>query len=146
MPQKNWNLFLGIFEFYFWFLANLKLQNILEKTGLNAVIMDYRLNKTPKNNLKIDYNLTDLTCIKHALITSVDMKRSFSCYKAILRSNLRHFKFKKFKLYTVLTIFLPKTIWMIQNKNVLFVLCKNYKFISHIYMYYLIFNLNISVL
>ena len=89
-------------------LTNSKLQNILGKNpGFNAVmtIRDILLNKTPKNNLEIEYNPKELTCMKYAPITSVDVERSFSRYKAMLRSNRRHFKFENFKLYVVSNCF-----------------------------------------
>lgn len=39
--------------------------------------------------------------MKYAPITFVDVERLFGRYKAMLRSNLRHFKFENFKLYVV---------------------------------------------
>jgi len=90
-------------------LTNSKLKNVLEKnTGFNIVmsIRDILLNKTPNNNYsEIEYTPKEIMCMKYAPVTSVDVERSFSRYKAMLRPNRRHFTFENFKLYVVSNCF-----------------------------------------
>lgn len=89
-------------------LINAKLQNVLKKNpGLNDIssIRDILLNKTPTNNLEIELTPMEISSMSYAPITSVDVERSFSRYKAMLRSNRRHFKFENLKLYVVSNCF-----------------------------------------
>ncbi|CAI6360338.1 unnamed protein product [Macrosiphum euphorbiae] len=90
-------------------LTNSKLKNVLEKnTGFNTVmsIRDILLNKTPNNKYsEIEYTPKEIMCMKYAPVTSVDVERSFSRYKAMLRPNHRHFTFENFKLYVVSNCF-----------------------------------------
>lgn len=61
--------------------------------------MDMLLNKTPKNNLEIENNPLKLTCMKYAPLNYyIDLERSFSRNKAMLRTNRCNFKFENFKL------------------------------------------------
>jgi hypothetical protein len=90
-------------------LNNSKLKNVLEKnTGFNTVmpIRHILLNKTPNNNYsEIEYTPKEIMCMKYEPVTSVDVERSFSRYKAMLRPNHRHFTFDNFKLYFVSNCF-----------------------------------------
>ena len=89
-------------------LTNSKLKNILEENpGLNAImsIKDILLNKPPKNNLEIEYSPREIMCMKYVPLTSVDVERPFSRYKAMLRSNRRNFKFENFKSYVISNCF-----------------------------------------
>ncbi|CAI6362312.1 unnamed protein product [Macrosiphum euphorbiae] len=54
---------------------------------------------------KIEYTPKEIMCMKYAPVTSVDVERSFSRYKAMLRPNRRHFTFENFKLYVVSNCF-----------------------------------------
>lgn len=51
----------------------------------------------------MDIKLTpyDLSTIKYAQQSSVDVNRSFRCYKSISRPNHRSFKFKNLQMYDV---------------------------------------------
>ncbi|CAI6356619.1 unnamed protein product [Macrosiphum euphorbiae] len=69
-------------------------------------IRDILLNKTLNNKYsEIEYTPKEIMCMKYALVTSVDVERSFSRYKAMLRPNRRHFAFENFKLYVVSNCF-----------------------------------------
>ena len=48
-------------------------------------------------NLENQYTIKELTSIKHALIASVDVERSFSMYKTFLRPNRLNFTFENIK-------------------------------------------------
>jgi len=57
-------------------LTNSKLQNILRKNPEFKAVKSIRvilLNKTPKNNLETEYSPKELTCMKYAPVTSVDV-------------------------------------------------------------------------
>ncbi|CAI6373141.1 unnamed protein product [Macrosiphum euphorbiae] len=69
-------------------------------------IRDILLNKTPNNKYsEIEYTPKEIMCMKYAPVTSVDVERSFSRYKAMLRPNRRHYTFENFKLYVVSNCF-----------------------------------------
>jgi len=86
-------------------LTNSKIQNILKKKNPRIkrcnVDKGYTIKQTAKNNSEIEYDPTELTCMKCASNTFVDVERSFNRYKAMLRSNRCHLKFESFELHVV---------------------------------------------
>jgi len=54
------------------------------------------------DNSELELDASDLTCFKYAPVTSCDVERSFSKYKAIVSDNRRSFKFENFKMHVVI--------------------------------------------
>ena len=54
------------------------------------------------DNSELELDASDLTCFKYAPVTSCDVERSFSKYKAIVSDNRRSFKFENLKMHVVI--------------------------------------------
>lgn len=73
-------------------LVNTKLQKVMEK---NSMLHDLRsirsifLNKSPMNDLEYNFSSSETSNMKHTPITSVDVERSFSRYKSVLKSHIQ---------------------------------------------------------
>ncbi|KAF0747085.1 DUF659 domain-containing protein [Aphis craccivora] len=82
-----------------------KLNDVLAKNvGLQNIkaIRNILLNKNENPSMNIEFTPSDISNMKYAPLTSVDVERSFSRYKSILRPNRRTFKFENvrcFKLF-----------------------------------------------
>lgn len=82
-----------------------KLNDVLAKNvGLQNIkaIRNILLNKNENPSMNIEFTPSDISNMKYAPLTSVDVERSFSRYKSILRANRRTFKFENvrcFKLF-----------------------------------------------
>lgn len=82
-----------------------KLNDVLAKNvGLQNIkaIRNILLNKNENPSMNVEFTPSDISNMKYAPLTSVDVERSFSRYKSILRPNRRTFKFENvrcFKLF-----------------------------------------------
>lgn len=81
--------------------VQLKMQTVLEKnTGFKSICTVSKIlngEEVSKLELPEDLNLNDMTYLKFAPITSVDVERSFSTYKALLADNRRSFLFENLR-------------------------------------------------
>lgn len=81
--------------------VQLKMKTVLEKnSGFKSICtVSTILNGEEVSKLELpkDLNLDDMTYLKFAPITSVDVKRSFSTYKALLADNRRSFLFENLR-------------------------------------------------
>jgi len=55
--------------------------------------------------MNIEFASSDISNMKYGPLTSVDVERSFSRYKSILRPNRRTFKFENLQMYVVSNCF-----------------------------------------
>lgn len=81
-----------------------KCKNVIEKNqGLKnlKIIRDILQGLNPTELLDVELTPLDIVNMKYASITSVDVERSFSQYKNILRPNRRHFTFLNLREYVV---------------------------------------------
>ena len=83
-----------------------KLQNVLQRNpGYSTLctISDILCGKEVEfDNSELELDASDLTCFKYAPVTSCDVERSFSKYKAIVSDNRRSFKFENLKMHVVI--------------------------------------------
>lgn len=86
-----------------------KLNDVLAKNvGLQNIktIRNILLNTNENNgSMDIEFAPSDISNMKYAPLTSVDVERSFSRYKSILRPNRRTFKFENLQMYIVSNCF-----------------------------------------
>jgi hypothetical protein len=81
-----------------------KCKYVIEKNhGLKnlKIIKDILQGLNPTELLDVELTPLDVVNMKYAIITSVDVERSFSQYKNILRPNRRHFTFLNLREYVV---------------------------------------------
>jgi len=78
-----------------------KLKMVLEKnTGFETLSKISKIidgNESDTAHFPDEFNIDDITYMKFAPITSVDVERSFSCYKTLLADNRRSFVFENLK-------------------------------------------------
>lgn len=77
---------------------NVSLQNL-------KTIRDILLNKNVNTSLNIEFKLSNVSSMKYAPLSSVEVERSFSRYKSILRPNRRTFEIKNVQMYVVSNCF-----------------------------------------
>ncbi|KAL4120732.1 hypothetical protein QTP88_013368 [Uroleucon formosanum] len=88
-----------------------KFANIIKKnSGFQTIkiIRDILIGKNQQGSLDIEFTPSDIVNMNYAPITSVDVKRSFSQYKSILRPNRRNFSFANLQQYVVSHCFVPE--------------------------------------
>ncbi|KAL4136113.1 hypothetical protein QTP88_007679 [Uroleucon formosanum] len=88
-----------------------KFANIIKKnSGFQTIkiIRNILIGKNQQGSLDIEFTPSDIVNMNYAPITSVDVERSFSQYKSILRPNRRNFSFANLQQYVVSHCFVPE--------------------------------------
>jgi len=88
-----------------------KFANIIERNSgfqIIKIIRDILIGKNQQGSLDIEFTPSDIVNMNYAPITSVDVERSFSQYKNILRPNRRNFSFENLQQYVVSHCFVPE--------------------------------------
>ena len=67
----------------------------------NESYQNFLTSRTSEVSLDEELTPSDIVKMQYCPITSVDVERSFSRYKAVLRSNRRYFEFENFKIYVI---------------------------------------------
>lgn len=90
-----------------------KLNFVLEKNKgfqkIKEIANFFSLDTIRENNDETNYSSNEIISFKYAPITSVDVERSFSVYKSILRPNRSSFTFENLK--KVLFVYINKNLF-----------------------------------
>lgn len=108
-------------------IAENKFADIIGKnSGFQTIkiIRDILIGKNQQGSLDIEFTPSGIVNTNYAPITSVDVERSFSQYKSILRPNRRNFSFSNLQQYALFRIV------MFQNNN-------SFTYLHRLYYFYL---------
>jgi CRISPR/Cas system CMR subunit Cmr6 (Cas7 group RAMP superfamily) len=86
-------------------IINVKVKNVLQKNSGIAkmkVIKNILTGTSTEASLDVELSPSDIVNVQYCPITSVEVERSFSRYKAILRQNRRSFEFENLKMHVVI--------------------------------------------
>jgi hypothetical protein len=112
-----------------------KVEQVLSKNpGLKTIEAIANIYNGSDTQTSLQFSVAELGAFKFAPITSVDVERSFSRYKNILRPNRRRFTFDNLKKYMVVNCFVDEEVD--SNSNELLITLKfllfNFNFFLHI--------------
>ncbi len=78
--------------------------------GLKTIEVIANIHNGSDTQTSFQFSLAELGAFKFAPITSVDVERSFSRYKNILRPNRRRFTFDNLKKYMIVNCFVDNEV------------------------------------
>lgn len=88
-----------------------KVEQVLNKNpGLKTIEAIANIHNGSDTQTSFQFSLAELGAFKFAPITSVDVERSFSRYKNILRPNRRRFTFDNLKKYMIVNCFVDDEV------------------------------------
>lgn len=86
-------------------IVNDKVKNVLQKnSGLTEIkaIKSILTGISSEASLDVELSPSDIVNMQYSQITSVEVERYFSRYKAILRQNRRSFEFENLKMHVII--------------------------------------------
>lgn len=88
-----------------------KVEQVLSKNpGLKTIEAIANIHNNSDTQTSLQFSVAELGALKFAPITSVDVERSFSRYKNILRPNRRRFTFDNLKKYMIVNCFVDEEV------------------------------------